>query len=524
VIGINPFGRCEHHHHGHGGLTRRNLLQAGGTGALALGAAACGTDPFKATATHDKDAPNVLLIITDSTRADYISCYNASGKGHTPNIDALAKESLRFTHSVPDAMPTGCSRRDMLSGVRGFPFRYWHPELHLPPQPGWNSIPDDLPMLPEVAGAAGVTTGYSTDNPFLTGDAWAGFRQRVDHIHLSFAQALYRGFNRPLTIKAPLDEVERYVLPELSNSTEVDRLRQYVGWNSLYRHRESQYAFARVASGGMNLLEQFKDAQPWFLGVDIFDPHEPWDPPPAYRRRFGSEKKGIEKTLGITPIDPMETPSSRVSHLGISNDTVDLVRELYAAELTAVDAWIGRLLNKLDDLGMADNTVVYYTSDHGVSLGERDIMGKSNRDLHREIYHVPTMIRDPERRRAGDTSDFFVTHHDIARTLLSYQGIVAPGAMTGEDLTVFFEGGEPPPRPHYVACYADTLLCGDLEWMLLSDSDFNSPKLFHKAVDPFELDDVIDKYPEQYQRLKAVLEDEAGGTLPRFGDFGVIGG
>jgi arylsulfatase A-like enzyme len=505
------------------GLTRRGLLQAGGAGALALGAAACGDDPFAPTAAHDSDAPNVLLIITDSTRADYLSCYNPAGKGQTPNLDALARESLRFTHAVPDAMPTGCARRDMLSGVKGFPFRYWQPEQGLPDQPGWASIPDDLPVLPEVMGAAGVTTGYVTDNPFLTGPAWAQFRRRVDHVHLSFSQALYRGFNRPLTHQASRAEVDRYVLPAINDSSEVGRLQGYVGWNALYRHQESQYAFARVAQGGMRMLERFKHTQPFFLGIDIFDPHEPWDPPSSYRRRFGSKPKGIE-LQGILPIDPMETPASRVSELGIGPDTVELIRELYAAELTAVDAWIGRVLNKLDDLGLADTTAVYYTSDHGVSLGERDVLGKADWNLHREIYNVPVMIRDPERRRAGDTSDFFVSHHDIARTLLAYQGIRAPGAMTGEDLTVLFEGGEPPPRPHFVACYADTLLAGDPDWVMISDSPGTNRRLFDKTKDPLELTNVIDQHPDQSARLWSVLEDEAGGTLPTFSETGVVGG
>ena len=79
-----------------GGFTRRRLLEAGGAGAAALGLGACGDDYFEPTTAHAKDAPNTLLIVTDSTRADYIGAYNPSSLAKTPNLDALARDSLRF--------------------------------------------------------------------------------------------------------------------------------------------------------------------------------------------------------------------------------------------------------------------------------------------------------------------------------------------------------------------------------------------------------------------------------------------
>jgi len=119
---------------------------------------------------------------------------------------------------------------------------------------------------------------------------------------------------------------------------------------------------------------------------------------------------------------------------------VQQVRELYAGELTYIDAWIGRLLNLLDDLGLAESTVVYYLSDHGILLGEHGLMGKANSMLGKEIHSVPYMIRHPRGKRAGDRSDYFVSTHDVAPTILSFQGLTVPGRMDGEDLTVMFEG------------------------------------------------------------------------------------
>ena len=94
------------------GYTRRGVL---GAGAAALGSAACGDDYFEPSTEHGSDAPNTLLIVTDSTRADYIGAYNPDARNRTPNLDALANDSLTFSLAVPEAMPTGPARGDRCS-------------------------------------------------------------------------------------------------------------------------------------------------------------------------------------------------------------------------------------------------------------------------------------------------------------------------------------------------------------------------------------------------------------------------
>jgi arylsulfatase A-like enzyme len=171
--------------------------------------------------------------------------------------------------------------------------------------------------------------------------------------------------------------------------------------------------------------------------------------------------------------------------------------------------------------------VVMYMSDHGLTLGEHGVLGKHGARAHWHIYHVPCMIRHPEGKRAGDTSDFFASTHDLPRTALGFMGVRAPGLMSGEDLSVFFDGREPPPRPHFTACYDDFVLAGDFDWFLLSDSEGMRKRLYDRRADPQELTDVAAEHPEIVDRLWRVLEDEAGGTLPQFapsGAKGVIGG
>lgn len=506
-------------------LTRRSALKAGAAGAAAMGLGACGNE-YEPRAGHAKDAPNVLMIVTDSTRADYVGAYNPQTRAKTPSLDALAKGGLRFEYAVPEAMPTGLVRRSLLTGMRGFPNRDWVLSPPMPAEVGWTRILPHQPILTEVLGEAGVETAYVTDNPFLVGPRYIDFRRTLDIARPDFSQGAYRASNLPFKRAAPRSAIEKYLLPALSDTIEVRRLQDHVGWNSLYRVGERNYSAARVIRSGMAALEELKDKQPFFLGVDSFDPHEPFDAPPAYVKLIeGNEERGIQKEKGILPIQPFLTPASRLDKIDVDPETLELVRGLYAAELTFADRWIGKLLNKLEDLGLADNTVVYYLSDHGVTLGEHGIIGKSTPRPYPEIHHVPYMIRDPSGRLAGETSGYFASTHDVARTILSFFGVRAPGLMAGEDLSVIFDGKEPTARPYYTACYQETWICGDRNWLMISDTEGVKRELYDLTVDPGADNDVAATNQAMVEKLWQVLVDEAGGTLPQFEEnLGVVGG
>ena len=172
------------------GFTRRGLFGAGAAGAAAVGVSACGDDYFEPATSHGKDAPNVLLIFTDSTRADYLGYWNPDGPlNKTPNLDALGKDSLAFKLAVPEAMPTGPARRGLLTGVRSFPFRNYVPTKGLPLGPGWIPIQDHQPIVTEVLGEAGVETGLLHRQPVPGRPA---LRQLPPHARLRAGRATRR--------------------------------------------------------------------------------------------------------------------------------------------------------------------------------------------------------------------------------------------------------------------------------------------------------------------------------------------
>jgi arylsulfatase A-like enzyme len=507
-------------------VTRRDLIRfsgAGAAGAAALAAAGCDLSDsdsdakVKRVVEREGEPLNVLLIVTDSTRRDFVSAYDGDELAHTPNLDALAKEGIRFDRAVPEAMPTVAVRRALLTGTRSFPFRDWKVAPKLPQFPGWSPIPSYKRIFTEFMGEAGIETAYVTDNPFLIGPRFERFRNTLDHAGSIFEQGEYRSWNVGIDQSrvASDAQIENYLLPALAGTEAEKRIKENVGFNK--GRSGDQLSGARVLKAGMAALRDLTNKQPFFLGVDAFDPHEAWNVPTAFRLRFKDHE-------GVEPILPFKTPYSKVEDLDVTDEQVERVRELYAGELTYIDAWIGRLLNLLDDLGLADRTVVYYLSDHGILLGEHGLMGKANSMLGKEIHSVPYMIRHPDGKRAGDTSDYFASTHDVAPTILSFQGLTVPGRMEGEDLTVMFDGADPPERAYWTTAYADQVAAGDGRWLLIADNQGKEKRLFDTEADPDEEDDVASDNPDEVNRLWQNIVDDAGGTMPVFGKTGVVSG
>ncbi|MGB2711239.1 MAG: sulfatase [Conexibacter sp.] len=467
------------------GLTRRRLL---GTGGGAAGLAALG--PFaglaeRAAAAAAEEPPNIVLIVADRLRADAIKAYDDvydDRHTETPNIDALADESLRFKYAVPDGMPGIPMRRGLLTGMRSYPFRDWRATAGVPAIPGWGKIYDFQPLLPELTAANGVETVYVTDNPTLAGPRFS-FVRRTGAL--------------PRSASFSSDE-RSYLLP-------------------LRDAPERREPTARVLEAGGELLGQLKGKRPFFLGLDAFNPIDAFEMPRQFVTGSGPVQYDTTEAKQRVYLDKMKVAAK--------DGLVDTVRARYAAEVRAVDAAFGRFMNQLDDAGLAENTVVIFVGDSGIALGEQGVFGHPTGVWHRRVYQVPLLIRDPRRRWAGDTSEWFVSTHDIPPTILSYLGIPAPGKMSGEDLTTLFDDDDLPGRPYFTTAIDSHIVVGDRdEWLLIGRTDEDRWRLYKNddTDEPDEIEsDTVDS-PTILQTLKRYALTVAGGTLPEFGDDAAI--
>ena len=492
-------------------LTRRNLIKAGGAGAAGftlLGAAACDKDESAArTAFRRRPAPpdamNVVVVVMDSLRADHVY----GSRARTPAWDKLAGEGLRFSRAFPEAMPTIPARRSIMSGRRIFPYRGWHPYKGLPPQPGWEPVGSDGKMWAEVLRAEGWTTGYVTDNPHLLLPVHKRFRGRFDRVELVDGQVPLR---RKPSGRVSRAELDKYTPPSMRGSRHEPRMKAYLAANPRDR-KEDEFAAPRVFRESMGWVEWARArGAPFALVVDCFDAHEPWDVPRRLRDLYGPPN-----VKGVEPIQPFPTPAAKYASIGLSQQLLRRMRQLYAAEVTLVDTWLGKFVDRLADLGVLDNTLLVLCSDHGVLLGEYGWVGKRYTEVHTELSQVPFAIRHPALKAKGHTSRYWASHHDIGPTVLSILGQKAPAAMTGADLSPLLEGRGPAQKRTYrTASYANYVAARDDRWLLISDNEGKDKRLYALGK---EGKDVSARHPRQVRRLWGyVLADAGPKGLPRF--------
>jgi arylsulfatase A-like enzyme len=339
---------------------------------------------------------NIILIITDTFRYDNLA-ENAGRPVRTPELERFAAErAVSIERCYTGSFPTIPHRTDLASGRLGWPHYGWQPiEL---------SGPNHIAAM---LGEAGYATQLICDCPHLFN---AHFNAAFDAAYQHRGQEGDKGLlhlNDPIERVLPLEKTR--AKPIFRGHTLADMHR----WINRYRNSEWDTFPAKTAETTIRWLEENNRAGPFFLWVDFFDPHEPWDPPEYMVKRYDPHYSG-------TPmIHPNYGPASDYTSEEMKN-----LRAHYAAESELVDRWIGRIIQKVDDLELWDDSIVLITSDHGTSVGEHERTGKSN--IHRkdprfwpiypEIGHVPCLLAGGE-IPTGESLDFMVQPVDFLPTL-----------------------------------------------------------------------------------------------------------
>ncbi|HET7271087.1 MAG TPA: sulfatase [Rubrobacter sp.] len=471
-------------------LTRKHFLKgAGAAGVSLLGAAGCGSadhlhSRHPSRPAQGGPAMNVILVILDSLRKDHVGAYGAD-RIHTPNLDTIAGEGLRFTRAHPDAMPTIPARRAIHTGMRTFPIA--------PPAYGWKAIPEQQTTLAEILRGAGYSTFFVTDT------------------YHQFRMNFGRGFDAYHKIRG--QERDFYKDPSTISEEEMRRkyiilgsgrkARQYLA-NVQGRKSEEDWFAPRVFLGAMDLLEEARRKEPFFLVADCYDPHEPWDPPKKYVDLYDEGYEGKE------PLNDNYGPDDYLTDRQLLR-----MRALYAGEITMADRWLGNFLQKAYDHNIMQNTLLIVISDHGHALGEHGYTGKPPYALWSELTDIVFFMRHPEGRRAGEASDYYASTHDVAPTILGMLDIEAPTPMDGQNLSILFDGRKPEPRDHFTSAYMNYVWASDERHVMFSRNDRAEPRLYDAQNDPRQERDLADDDPDTVERMfeEYVLKD-AGGSLP----------
>ena len=487
-------------------LTRRDFLKVAGAGVA--GMALLGTAGCSRLAKLPKDylpeggsRMNVVVVIIDSLRKDHVGAYGNDWI-KTPNLDALAKQSLRFTRSHPESFPTICARRAVHTGIRTFPFRNWQPwsedDVKLW---GWQPIPRGQTTLAEILEDQGYNNLLVTDTlhqfrPFY--DMHRGFHA------FNFIRGQERDFYRPQT-PASRKKMNNVLIggPEAAHAADI--MRQFFA-NTMGMRTEEDYFAPQVFLKGIDFLEAGKLYEPFFLVVDNYDPHEPWYTPEKYISLYDEGYNGPE------PMTSSSGPSDWLTERQLKR-----MHARYSAEVTMADRWLGHFLSKMDELNLFENTLLILFSDHGHAFGEHGYAGKVPGAMYPELTDTVFFIRHPEGKLAGQTNDYYASTHDVAPTILGALGIEQPSPMEGQDLSVILEGKEPEPRPHFSASYHDHVWARDDRYVFFSNHQRTDAKLFDVTEDPQMRKNVAGARPEVVKHMfDGYILKDAGGSLPSY--------
>ena len=461
---------------------------------------------------------NVVLVIFDTLRYDAVGCNDQPppwGPVATPNLDAFARESVRFTRAYPESLPTLPARRAIYTGQRTYPFHNGDFSLKgdFPGvAPGWGPIPEAQHTLSEILGTAGYRTALVSDlyHEFKPSkNFWRGFDQWT----------FIRGQETDASRSGPavtIEEVDRYVPRKLREArlasrpwgtipTSVDWFSSRILLNMRDRVREELWFNAQVMQEAGLWLEQNQDAERFFLTVECFDPHEPWFVPEHYRRLY-DQSDGQDQV--ISPY--WEVPD-------LEPELVQRTRANYSGLVTMCDRWFGHLVESLRTQGRLNDTLVIVASDHGHSLWERrGYIGKRGYPSDPEVAHVPLLIRHPQGLGAGTVSDAWVQHHDISATILEAAGVQPPDPIAGRSFLATAFAGGPPIRDHVTIGWGSAMTVVTERWWFNCKVDGRGAFLHDRTRnDPFA-ENLAEDEPGTVRELFEVGKADGDGTFPKY--------
>ncbi|MEM1044910.1 MAG: sulfatase-like hydrolase/transferase [Pseudomonadota bacterium] len=422
--------------------------------------------------------PNFLFVITDQHRADHLGCYG-NPTVRTPNIDRIATHGSRWNRfyvANPICMPNRASimtgRMSSVHGARhnGIPLSQDHTTfVELLRDAGYRTGLIGKSHLQSFTGLPATNRftpqdGLHVPSPPLR-DAFKNNRhstaydleiapkwerplaQRVDgdfygfeHVEVAADHADGASGDYLLWARRQCAEFDSLVGPE--NALADNRIKAPQAWRTAVP--EELYSTAWVAERAETWLSaRCNDEKPFFLQMSFPDPHHPFTPPGKYWDMYDPAEVILPDSFGQGDLPPIRAmrdalangtdPRDNQNPFAVDEAEARAIIALTYGSITMIDDAVGRVLQHLETLGLADNTIVIFTSDHGDYMGDHGLMLKLL--LHyQSIIRVPFLWHDPRAPSGGTTCPDLASSIDISATILARAGIQPFNGLQGRDL------------------------------------------------------------------------------------------
>ncbi|MFT4543387.1 MAG: arylsulfatase A-like enzyme [Planctomycetota bacterium] len=361
--------------------------------ALTLCLPACSDEP-------EPTRPNVLLISIDSLRADHLGCYGYE-RDTSPAIDRLAREGALFRQVSSSTSWTLPAHASLFTALPD--------SVHLCDRNSRVLAPSRT-TLAEAMGSEGYATAGLWSGPYL--HPRFGLAQGFDHYRSCASFEIYsddnlRSHSTPGPGAAPAGQfrANRLSHEDITSPRILEEVEAFLG-----QERED----------------------PFFLFVHMWDVHYDFIPPEPYASKFDSDYAG--------PVDGGNLSGDwKLGDEGTSERDREHLLALYDAEIAWTDHHVGKILERLDTLGLADDTIVVLTADHGEEFFEHGLFGH-RKTLYEEVLNIPLIIRYPGTVEAGKSLDRISSIIDIAPTILDLAGARKLRNVLGQSLVPEMEG------------------------------------------------------------------------------------
>ncbi len=364
---------------------------------------------------------NVILMIIDTLRYDHVGAHGNFGM-KTPNLDRLRSRSWSFDRAFAASFPTIPHRTDVITGRYGAPFHSWKP------------LDFDVPTLPRALAGAGYCTQLIHDTPHLVNGGHA-----FDYPFHAWTQVRGAEVDRPL-ISGEQEYLENWrhdplfdgILEDEDAARPLGVLPVYIPANR-GRKREADWNVARLFTTASRFARENRQRDNFFLWLDCFDPHEPWDAPAKYMKMY-------DKSPGYDgSIDPRTFLIQVANAPGLSREGVERIRAAYRAKVSLMDNWLGKFLDTLEETGLMKKSMLILTADHGTNLDDRDgwRFHKTMPPRQNEA-HVPMFVYAPG--AGSGRCESLVQPQDIFATMAGFAGVSVPDGVESREMLKLAQG------------------------------------------------------------------------------------
>ncbi|MEM7699971.1 MAG: sulfatase [Verrucomicrobiota bacterium] len=370
-----------------------------------------------ASALQANEKPNVLFISVDDL-ASSLGCYG-DPIAQTPHIDRLAATGVRFDrayYQLPLCNPT---RASVMTGLRPDTIKVYDLDRHFREE-----VPDAVTVSQQF-----MKSGY--------------FSARVGKIyHYNVPASIGTdGFDDPPSWQRTVNPKGRDKDEEdlIFNAEPHRKISAALSWLAADGADEEQ-TDGMITTEAIKIMEE-KKGEPFFLGVGFFRPHTPFVAPKKYFEMYPLEAMRLPYAPGD---DREDIPTAAFAHncpvpnYGLDEPTLLKALQAYYACVSFIDAQVGRLLEAIDELGLAENTIVVFWSDHGYHLGEHNGIWQK-RTLFEQSSRSPLIFRVPGAIGNGTPCSAIVEFVDIYPTLTAAAGIETPIGLEGQSLLPLIE-------------------------------------------------------------------------------------